>query len=167
MDILMDGKNKMIWGLVGLVVLVLIVYYFCRTPSVEGYKHHSLGQAFGGCEFTKSPLDYAFKGPDFQAGNPHLQTKPQSYYAPADLGMVDFYPDTRRLNNGEPMFQDMENNWAGYGGSYIENTNETRDRMTRLGYYAPAQLMAGRAQLAAGANAADLLRIGASPTVKL
>ena len=160
-------KDKMIIWVSVIVVVLIALYLYYHKKSKEGYKHHALEQATGACKFTTSPLDYVFKGPNFQRGNPHFQAKPTTYYAPLELGKVDFYPDLRRLDNNQPLFRQFDTQWAGYGGSYIPNTTDTRDRMIRTGYYAPAEVMAGKAGITAGSDPADLLTIGASPTVKL
>jgi hypothetical protein len=160
-------NDKAILLIVAIVLIVAFVLFgnkLFKGGKHEGYKHHNLAQV-GIASFTRSPLDYAFVGPDYQRANPHYETDPYNYYHSLEAGPVDFYPDSRKLQDGR-IFEDMMPEWGGYGGADVPNDSYTRPTLQNLGFVGAARAMA--AALPHGMDAAphpvthDMLKIARS-----
>jgi hypothetical protein len=94
----------------------------------EGYKRMPLAEAV--CQnMQRSPVDYAFKNPNGWQQNPHYQTLPSGRFQPLEYGPIDFYADSRRMNelNGV-LFQQYRNDWTGCGKPETHMVNDTMNR---------------------------------------
>lgn len=108
----------------GIVVAICVFNVRCRTQ--ENYTRSCLGNT---CRMTRSPVDYAFKNPCGWQRNPHWQANPGSEHQPLEYGPIDFYPDSRRMdeNNGV-LFQQYSNSWRGCGQDQMLLINDEKGR---------------------------------------
>lgn len=125
-----------------LVVVVLFVFSGCSLScksgysrgTREGYKRATLGNQCQGMQ--RSPVDYAFKNPGGWQRNPHWRTEPSVKYQPLEFGPIDFYADSRRLNeNDGVLFQQYRNDWKGCGRETLDMANDEKNRfdLTNVG----------------------------------
>lgn len=116
------------------VVIILFLIGKCslscssyKKGSVEGYKRACLG---GDCYgLQRTPVDYAFKYPHGWQRDPHWRTLPTVKYQPLDYGPIDFYPDTRRMDEQHGvLFQQYRNDWQGVGRELNDLANDEKNR---------------------------------------
>ena len=130
-----------------LFAILLAVIFICICSSRkddrrDGYMRSNLGQQ--NIAYRVPPVDYVFKSEDspikpadqpaWYYGDPHLITEPKNKYKPLEYGGVDFWAETRKLDDGT-LFEQYGNNYKGSGLQMIDvpNNDKTRALLTELG----------------------------------
>lgn len=130
-----------------IVVVAAIVLFFCMRCRItcgnegyengtvrEGYVRATLGnQCYG---LQRTPVDYAMKNPNGWQRNPHYRAYPGDEHQPLEFGPIDFYSDTRRLNeNNGVLFQQYRQDWGGCGKDIKTLANDSKNRfnLTNIG----------------------------------
>ena len=128
--------------LILLVILLIIILFLvgkcgivCGNKKVqENYKRSCLAQ--GTCDFHRTPVDYVQKNCKGLMNDPHWIANPANKYQPLELGTVDMWADSRRLNkNNGLLFQEFSQNFPGCGSGpvYLPNDEKTRFDLVNLG----------------------------------
>ena len=115
---------------VAVVIIAMLVFLGgCNSASEkekkEKYKRTCLTSD---SVLQRTPVDYAFKAPDYWKGNPHYMGNPANKLSPLEIAPVDFYPSLRQVDDPSFIVQQYLQTWKGCGSDEVYLPNDTKGR---------------------------------------
>lgn len=103
------SRNQMML-IVVVIVVALFMFAGCSVSCKKAEKY-SLPQSGHCTNAVMSPMEYAMDGCGMDQTHNPAYSEDNSYHQ-IDIGAVDMYPDTNKLNQNR-LFLDMRHDWTG------------------------------------------------------
>jgi len=134
----MDIPNTTVILILAVVVILFLVIRGCGDKKKrDGFSRTPLTNCTN-CKFVRTPVDFAFKDidspiPNGWRSNPHYIAEPTDKAQPLGFGPIDFWADSRKLDNGT-LWEQYGNNYVGGDKqTYIVNDTKTRSMLSEVG----------------------------------